>query len=191
MFPVPGAYSLYADWKTRVNRTWQDFRTYIGWESATAKKQDMLKTIMGSPTAQVPGAAPTPTTPPGTDAKTPANSETQQPTGQSSSPQKDPATPTVQNADLQRFLPPLPPAGSMTLNLSTFHRTFRKHYKGIPQDIPRGALIVKGLIEVVGERGKINMDVKAIYDPKVGKYTAMEVKTRDFREHRQHPKGGP
>jgi hypothetical protein len=196
LVPSPVAHSLYVDGKTRAWRSWQDFRTYIGWESDIEKRLNVKRKRDALGISATPGLPSSPTSPgtsssPASDAKSTANDAPKQPVGPTSSPQQEPATQGEQNAASHRFLPSLPTVGSMTLNLSVFHQTFRRQYKGPPKDIPRGALQVSGLIEVIGAKGKLDIDVRAIYDPKDGKYKSVDLTPRHFKEHRQRPRGGP
>ncbi|KAF2650216.1 hypothetical protein K491DRAFT_707704 [Lophiostoma macrostomum CBS 122681] len=191
LVPLPVAHSLYVDGKSRAWTSWQDFRTYIGWESDATKKQQALKKILATPGLPSPPTSPSASSTPAPNEKSHANEAPQQPVAPTSSPQKEPATSGEQNAAFHRFLPSLPSTGDMTLNLSAFHQTFRRYNKGPPRNIPRGALQVSGLIEVIGNKGKMDIDVRAIYDPKDGQYKAVDMTPRNFKEHRQRPRGGP
>ncbi|KAF2836338.1 hypothetical protein M501DRAFT_987504 [Patellaria atrata CBS 101060] len=90
---------------------------------------------------------------------------------------KDVALPDSDMPTAPRFLP-------------FFLLNFFKEYKR-PIDIPRGAVLVTGLVSVNGTFALLTLDVNAIYDPKENKTTIASIKKRSLRAKQQRPKGGP
>lgn len=200
LYPSAVANSLYADTRQKAGRAWQDFRSYIGWEDKTQKKQEALARILTPPSlppnfqSGAPSSANTPASSP--TGATPAENAAQQqaastdPTS-STPPQKDPLTSTPSGNGFERFLPSLPPPTNMTLDLSTFRASFKKEHQGLQMQPPRGTFIVTGLVEVIGDRARMTLDVAGAYDPRIGKYVMIRAGLRSITDYRQHPKGGP
>ncbi|KAF2435846.1 hypothetical protein EJ08DRAFT_729712 [Tothia fuscella] len=57
-------------------------------------------------------------------------------------------------------------------------------------DPPRGTIVVSGLIEVVGSKGKSTFDVAAAWDPKANDFVASGWKHRKYTPKMQSPRGG-
>lgn len=196
LFPTAVANSLYADTKVKVIRSWNDFRTYIGFEDKSQERRKSLSQILTSPPLPPKPNSPTSTTPSGSSSDTtPSASNTQQSETQASPPpsQKDPTTQALgKNTSLERFLPSLPPPTNMTPNLVVFWLNFRKEMQKNLVHIqpPRGTFMVSGLVEIIGDRARMTLDVAAAYDPRIGKYVMLRAKMRSITEHRQYPKGG-
>lgn len=72
-----------------------------------------------------------------------------------------------------------------------FHSTLSKQWNPKKMEPPRGTFVVQGLVEVRGGRGRMLFDVQACYDPKVGKYVAVNAGVRNFKRWNQAPRGGP
>ena len=90
--------------------------------------------------------------------------------------------------------PPLPsipqPSGDLSSSLSSFKSTLARTWKPAGMPPPRGTFLVSGLVEVIGSKGLIVMDVKAAYHPEQQTWPAMVLKVRRISPHKQSPKGG-
>ncbi|KAF2261827.1 hypothetical protein CC78DRAFT_619021 [Lojkania enalia] len=204
LVPTAVANSVYADSKMRLGKQWQAIKKYFGWgESKQDKNTPMQITVTPTPSSalQEPVPKPPPTTPSKVPASTPPDSETQQQqTPPSAAPSesldsKQPAAPLEDPFyELKGFKLPSPSA-AVTIDLSAFRQTFRKNYKppwtNVMDDPPRGTFVVSGLIEIIGDKAKMTLDVSAAYDPKIGKFVALAAKTRSIVDYKQKPKGGP
>ena len=90
--------------------------------------------------------------------------------------------------------PPLPsipqPSGDMSSALSSFKSTLARTWKpaGIPP--PRGTFLVSGLVEVIGSKGLIVLDVHAAYHPEQQVWAGFMMKVRRISPHKQSPRGG-
>lgn len=69
-----------------------------------------------------------------------------------------------------------------------FWQMTRKHQPSYGIEPPRGTLIVSGLVEVCGDRGRMTIDVTSIYDPKKGQYVKIFAKLRNVEFNKQYPK---
>lgn len=56
---------------------------------------------------------------------------------------------------------------------------------------PRGSLVVQGLVEIKGSKGRIMFDVQSCYDPKESKFVTVNAGMRSTKRWNQAPKGGP
>lgn len=188
LHPRAAAGALYEDTKRKAERSWNDFAVYIGW----AEKTDALtfQQTMQQITGTSPPASPaSPVVPPATTA--PASSfgasmpgATQQPSGQPS----PPAAGTSKDLGIA-----LPNAKALTLDLGQFRQEFHKanHKHAHRLYLPRGAFGVRALIEIFGARGRVTLNIVAIYDPKAEQYIGMHVNVWNQMAIHQTPKGGP
>ncbi|KAF1932042.1 uncharacterized protein M421DRAFT_55160 [Didymella exigua CBS 183.55] len=185
LYPTAAAGAVYEDTKKKAVRSWNEFEVYMGWaEKTTVPTVQQTIQQVGNTTPP-----PSPATPPGTAA--PASpfgaalpGATQQPAGQPS----PPAAGT--GKDLASIT--LPDAKALTLDLGQFRKEFHKaNHKGVQHHIPRGAFGVFALIEVCGSKARLTMNVLGIYDPKVGRYVAMNANVWNQVANRQSPRGGP
>ncbi|KAF2118124.1 hypothetical protein BDV96DRAFT_569283 [Lophiotrema nucula] len=196
LMPTTAAHSLYLDTKTKVWKQWYDFKQFVGWEETKGSKAKSSPQIPGLPFPPT-GA---PSTKQNASATTPsvatpsATSETHQhPESGSPSPgaQKDPNSP-LGNPAYERFGIVLPDPQAVKLDMTTFRMAFRKQYKPPTwEEPPRGSFLVHGLIEIIGSRGKMTLDVAGAYDPRIGQYVALRVRLRSILDYKQKPKGGP
>ena len=62
-----------------------------------------------------------------------------------------------------------------------FHHTLTVHRKRYPEDIPRGACLTEGSLEIVGENGILVVHVSGIYDMAKDNYTSVGIQTESFR----------
>jgi hypothetical protein len=199
LLPTAVASSLYADGRVKVARSWSDFRSYMGWEDESTKKnkEALAKILSSQPLYPNPNAAspkPTPSTPDSTPTPSATGAPQQQPANPAStptpSPQKEQAISALGGTGLDRFLPALPPPTNLTLNLTGFRMNLMKKHKQYTMSPPRGTFIVSGLIEIIGDRARMTLDVSAYYDPKQGKYVFLKAQLRNITDYRQYPKGG-
>lgn len=192
LVPTAVANSLYADTKKKVGKTWQDLRVYLGWEdSSKTKVQRMLAQF---PPPQLPTEPQTPTNAPASSPAPSTTSDAHQtpaPSPSPSPPEKEPASSTPGDPAYERFGIALPKPTALTLDLSTFRQAFRKEHKHVKMQPPRGTFMVSGLVEIIGEKARMTLDVSAAYDPKIGKFVMLTARLRSFTEYRQNPKGGP
>ncbi|KAJ4372220.1 hypothetical protein N0V83_003994 [Neocucurbitaria cava] len=185
LFPTEAATALYQDTKRKAELIWRGFKAYIGWEEKYEPEtvQQLVQRIGASPSSTSPPAKPMKPAVPNPSPVTPAT-DTQQP---SVSPSVAPADGPAKDVGFV-----LPDPKKLTLDLSQFRQDFRKSFGQLPMQVPRGSVIVRGLIEVYGERARLTLNVVAVYDPKSGRYTGVRAHLfNHLIPHRQHPKGGP
>jgi len=184
--PTATATSLFMDTKRRADRSWRGFKEYMGWkETANSPTAQGFFTQMpappSSPKSPAPTTASTTSTPP-SESSAAGDAETKDLT--STSPPGKGIT--------ERFGAALPdPTVVPTMNLAYFRAMFRKNNKQTNMSPPRGTFMVGGLIEIIGERAKMTLDVAAFYDPKVGRYVMLKARVRSITDYKQSPKGGP
>lgn len=190
LFPTAVANSLYADSKGKLGRIWVDFKVYIGWEEPKESRtqlQQMLASLPPNhpPFGRQPTASTSPSAPP-----TPLTGGGLQPSPSG----KEPAPSNGEDsAYYDRFGFGLPKPTALTLDLSTFRHSFVREYRqnGVKPQPPRGTFMVTGLVEVLGDRARITLDVAAAYDPKAGKFVMLGARLRTLTVYRQNPRGGP
>ncbi|KAF1992614.1 hypothetical protein K402DRAFT_399701 [Aulographum hederae CBS 113979] len=71
-----------------------------------------------------------------------------------------------------------------------FFSSLVKNQKKFSRDPPRGTIVVSGLIEILGSKARITLDVTAAYDPKRNEYVVISAAPRQFTRKVQVPKGG-
>jgi hypothetical protein len=195
LFPSAVANSLYADSKTKLGRTWVDFKVYMGWEQPKKNRTQLQQMIASLPPNHPPfSPQPTASTTPSPASPTPPTSGALPPSASPSVPAEEPTPPTGEDsAYYDRFGLSLPKPAALTLDLSTFRHTFSKeHRKNVMKmQPPRGTFMVSGLVEIIGERARMTLDVAAAYDPKLGKFVMLQAKLRTLTPYRQDPRGGP
>ncbi|KAF2636368.1 hypothetical protein P280DRAFT_378860, partial [Massarina eburnea CBS 473.64] len=185
LVPTAVAHSVYQDSKSRADGLWQGFKNYLGWQE-TSKPDAAQKLLTQFP-------MPPPSSPKSPAPSTTASSTASPPPAPSTA--EDSAKPSTTPSPLsnpanERFGLALPdPTKVPTLNLSHFRRTLHQHHKQTHMSAPRGAFFVRGLIEIVGERAKMTLDVTAAYDPKLGKYVMLSVRLRQVKDFHQRPRG--
>ncbi|PSN69597.1 hypothetical protein BS50DRAFT_291557 [Corynespora cassiicola Philippines] len=195
LWPAPAATAVYDDAKRRAWRLWRNFKIYVGWEKkhSISDFNQMLSGPGGamfpyipkpldSPNTKSPdplSPSPTPPTDGGPQQRTTAPSD--------HSPRKDPST-TLSDATakLTKISVPLPAVNSGILRQQ--YAILRQPYKPQP---PRGTFLVTGLVEIIGQKARMTLDVSAAYDPRIGKFVTLDAKMRSLVNFRQEPKGGP
>jgi hypothetical protein len=183
LHPTGVSTAIYQDTKRRASLTWNSLKTYMGWEetSQAGTAQGVVQRVLANPPFPTSYGAPT-TTPPLTPTPSSPNAEvSQQPTA-STSPGETPATDAG-------FV--LPDPKSLTLDLSHFRSYFQRAARPQHVDAPRGTVAVIGLIEIWGDRARVTLNVAAFYDPKQGKYVALQARVWNLVNLRQQPRGGP
>ncbi|KAI9840249.1 MAG: hypothetical protein M1837_001832 [Sclerophora amabilis] len=86
--------------------------------------------------------------------------------------------------------PPLPQSsGQLNSAIGAFKQTFASTWSPLHFDIPRGSILVSGLVEINGSRAMSSVDVTAAYNPKTRQWAAVSIRLRSFREKTQKPKG--
>jgi hypothetical protein len=182
LMPTTVANSVYSDLKRRMYASWLDLRKYAGFEVKGSAVQNMFKGIPPPP----PGI-PTSTT------QTPAAPSTPVPTVPSDAEkQVQPPSPSIPtNSALEKLGLTLPDPGQVpTMNLAYFRLMLMKNRKPMQIEPPRGTFVVSGLIELIGEKAKMTLDITAVYDPNIAKYIMMDMKVRSMTKYKQRPRGG-
>jgi hypothetical protein len=89
-------------------------------------------------------------------------------------------------------LPSIVPRGeSKPVTLALFLHNLRKNRGSTAIEPPRGSVVVTGLIEVIGTRGRTTLDVSAAFDPPSDEYVLWSWRPRRIQPKSQRPKGGP
>lgn len=181
--PTAVAKSVYEDSWRRATRIWQDTKKNMGWEEKSSPDtvQKIVSSINPIPPAADASPSPTASASPPSPTSTPPNQQSSTVSPVSSS--KEPS--------IEAFGLPLPTMAVPTMDIRFFHGTWKKNRKHDPPVAPRGAVIVSGLIDIVGEKAKMTLDVYAAYDPKARKYVLIDIKLRSMKQWQQSPKGGP
>ncbi|CAI6282603.1 unnamed protein product [Periconia digitata] len=176
LFPIAIARAFYEDSWRRISKMWE---TQPGLGGTEAALQAMIRA------RQI------------TSGSTPPTS----PTSASASPTSTPTS--EQQAAMPRSPPSSDPAhdrSSVTLqtskmipimDMSFFRGKWLKNRPREQPQPPRGTFVVSGLIDIVGDKAKMTVDVFAAYDPKSAKYVIITIKPRTLKEWTQRPKGGP
>ncbi|KAF1975223.1 hypothetical protein BU23DRAFT_552630 [Bimuria novae-zelandiae CBS 107.79] len=182
LMPTGVMNSVYYDMKRRMFASWQDFKRYTGLEETRPTAQSVIKglplppAVPVSPT-QTPSAPNTPAAPASADTEKQVTS---------------PLPPSPSNSALEKLGLSLPgPEQVPTMDLSYFRQIFRKYHKHMAIEPPRGTFIVSGLVEIIGDRAKMTLDVMSLYDPNVGKYVLLQARVRSITPYKQRPRGGP
>ncbi|KAI9784817.1 MAG: hypothetical protein M1839_001547 [Geoglossum umbratile] len=127
-------------------------------------------------------------------ASAPSTSDSPEPSGETST--KDvPSRASTAESPSKDVLPPLPPipqANEYTsVPVSAFRNTLKRTWRPAAPVVPRGSIIVSGLVEVIGTKSVCVIDVRAAYNPAKSKWEVVQIGTRRLQEHSQAPKGGP
>ncbi|KAF2456811.1 hypothetical protein BDY21DRAFT_346158 [Lineolata rhizophorae] len=89
-------------------------------------------------------------------------------------------------------LPKLQSIPPSNVALSIFASTLRRRWKHPERMIlPRGCVVVNGLVEVVGTKARCTMEVSAVFDPKMNKYMISGLLLKRIQDNEQPPRGGP
>lgn len=86
----------------------------------------------------------------------------------------------------------------LPIAIHVFSSTLSKSWNPKTLEPPRGGLVVQGLVEVRGSKGRMLFDVQSCYDPHGGqsgvgasKFVHVNLGVRGFKRWRQSPRGGP
>lgn len=172
---------VYQDIKRKIGLSWKGFRQYVGFDAKSEPEtvQGVIqKAFVTPPTPSSTGIATTPTVPSPPAAATPTDKQPAETASPLDAPAKD-----VGFA--------LPDPKKLTLDLTQFRQDFRKSVKPLAVQPPRGTFMVIGMIEIHGDRARMTLNVSAAYDPKQGRYVALQAAVWNVVPHRQSPKGGP
>lgn len=185
--PTGAANAVSQDVQRRASRFLKDFKAYFGWDEKTTATSVPLglppiPINILSPSSRA--AASSDATPNPSATSSPPDTAHQSTTSASASP-----APVGAPSSTLKFL--LPDPKTLRMDLAHFRRDLAKGTKPSTLQSPRGSFYVKGIIEVHGSRARVTFNTTAVYDPKQGKYIAMNVGIFNFKEHRQSPKGGP
>lgn len=125
---------------------------------------------------------------PETDSGMPAESSSFKPT-----PDRRPARDGSSNiAKLLPSTPTIPDLGDDSLSIvDAFKKTFAKTWKPAYAPPERGTVIFSGMVEIVGPKGFVVLDVRAAYHPVESRWTQMELSLRRAQLRKQGPRGGP
>lgn len=86
----------------------------------------------------------------------------------------------------------LPPAShDLPIAMHVFRHSLAKAWNPKKPELPRGTVLIQGLVEVKGGRGRILFDVESAYDPRQGKFVQVNAGVRGVKKWKQSPKGGP
>jgi hypothetical protein len=89
-------------------------------------------------------------------------------------------------------LPSIIPRGeSKPVTFAVFLHNLQKNRGSTSIEPPRGSVVVTGLIEVIGTKGRTTLDVSAAFDPPSDEYVLWSWKPRRIQPKSQRPKGGP
>jgi hypothetical protein len=183
--PTATATSLYMDVKRRADMSWREFKKYLGWKETAPTAQRILTQMPAPPSSP---NSPAPTTASTTSTPPPAASSS----GDSQTKDSRSTSPSPSKGITERFGASLPdPTVVPTMDLAYFRAMFRKNNKQTNISPPRGTFMVGGLIEIIGERAKMTLDVAAFYDPKTARYVMLKARVRSITDYKQSPKGGP
>ncbi|KAF2869524.1 hypothetical protein BDV95DRAFT_577595 [Massariosphaeria phaeospora] len=190
LVPTAAANSLYGDTRVKVSRKWRELKRYVGWD---------VKPQSTAPWTLVTGVPDSPSTgshsPRAATANSPAGSPLAPSTTNDHQAQSAPPTPSSQKESTPALSssPDAPKRINIVLpNLSFFRRSFQKQYHPLrDMQPPRGTFIMHGLIEIIGTKARMTVDVAAVYDPKTARYIMLTAKMRSLTDLKQVPKGGP
>ena len=181
LYPTGASTAIYQDTKRRVSLTWNSLKTYMGWEGTpqAGTAQDVVQRVFANPPVTTSSGASTPT-------PSPAPSSPTKEVSQQSTASASPGETRTKDAGFM-----LPDPKSLTLDLNQFRSDLRRASK--PQHMygPRGTFAVIGLVEVWGDRARVTLNVTAFYDPKQGRYVALQGRVWNLVSLRQSPRGGP
>jgi hypothetical protein len=179
--PTAVASAVYKDTTRRAAKSWKTMKVYMGWdqESQTETVQQLVQRISANPRSSVTSAVPSSTNP-----FSPTSAKDTQ------SPAASPAPADEPTKDIGIILPD---PKSMTLDLTQFRQDFRRASisKPFPLIATRGSIILRGLVEVHGDRVRMTLMVNAAYDVQLGKYTDVKIGAWNIAAQRQSPRGGP
>jgi hypothetical protein len=181
LYPTEVANALYEDVKRKIELSWKYAKASIGLGEKPEPEtvQSVVQSVFAKP----------PTSPTAGESVTSTGISPPTATAVGSNGTTDPASRSSSQAKELGFA--LPDPKTLTLDLTTFRQDIRKNFKTYKVQPPRGTFHVLGLIEVYGERGRITLQVSAHYDPKQGRYVAVNAAIFNLVDRFQRPKGGP
>ncbi|PVI08098.1 hypothetical protein DM02DRAFT_579222 [Periconia macrospinosa] len=186
LMPTAVAKSVGEDSWRRAVSLWEEAKKQMGWEPKSGP--DTVQTIIFpmKPTSSTSNpSTPSRTAP---SAPTPASSSSA-----SSSEQQSAASPSSpsNNPAYEGFGISLPkPEQLPIMDMRFFRGKWLERRKRGPPQLPRGVVKVSGMIEIIGEKAKANVDVIAAYDPASDKYVWISIGPRELKYWTQKPKGG-
>ncbi|KAF2754320.1 hypothetical protein EJ05DRAFT_521069 [Pseudovirgaria hyperparasitica] len=74
---------------------------------------------------------------------------------------------------------------------STFARHFVEGTRAPRSEAPRGTVVLRGTVEVVGNKSVVISQVIGVYDPKQNNLRSVNIKIQDIRPRSLRPRGGP
>jgi hypothetical protein len=179
VFPIAALYGTYEYTRVLFRDIWKDIN---GKESAS-NKQLAIKDAPQKPTLPFTDDNP---------ASTHSESEPAPESSKTSS--RGSASPTEKKVGRTGWSLPSPVqtlssqerSNAMKAFMINFFRKWR-HFSGEP---PRGAVCLKGLLSVDGEKGRANFFVVAYYEPKTDKYLELDWRIMSIHPKIQKPRGG-
>ncbi|KAF1912343.1 hypothetical protein BDU57DRAFT_458317 [Ampelomyces quisqualis] len=181
LLPKNAANAVYQDITRKAALSWRNFKLYSGWSEKpeSEKVQSMVQGMTAGGDAKA-GTGPTSIST-GTSAAAAAAAATD-----SKQPAETPSSLSSQAKELGFILPD---PKQLTLDLKQFRQDFRKGSKELSTQPPRGTVVVKGLIEVYGEKARLTWQVVGCYDPKISRYVKLDMALFNVIPHKQSPRG--
>jgi len=199
LFPDAALRSSLASVRYQFDMQANKIRHLLGLEQSFDQEALRMRAALQQDPNAKPGpktkSSPNPETPTQTTADSSKTSEKRD-TSSSPEPSSQKATtPSATGAEQTKV--PLPKLPSLTPGSDTkpvtfllFLQNMQKNAKAVSIDPPRGTIVVQGLIEVVGTKGRTTLDVAAAYDPKSDDYQVASWKLKSAAKKSQSPKGG-
>ena len=100
------------------------------------------------------------------------------------------------SGDRKWYMPSVKPGSSaepmeQVIAASIFAHTLQKgRQTGNKPEPPRGTFVISGLVQMRGTRAAITFDVQAFYDPKMSRFTTVNVAPKALKRWTQSPRGG-
>ena len=99
---------------------------------------------------------------------------------------------TADAAKVLSVVPSIPePQGSVAAAMHAFRTTLAKNWKPLDIPLPRGCLLISGLVELHGAKGICTLDVHAAYNPVEKIFPVIKIRARRLQPRTQGPAGGP
>ncbi|KAK4565357.1 hypothetical protein LTR86_003974 [Recurvomyces mirabilis] len=200
LWPTATAESLWATTKVLAGIQYRRAKQALGWEGKDPfspeerykHAMDLLAKQQQARERKEVGNTQTP------DGSTPTGTVV---TSTNSSATPDTTKPTTASSPSDKKLPwtlsvPMPNVSSLgtatdlPIAMHVFNHALSKNWNPKKAEPPRGTFVVQGLVEIRGQRGRMLFDVQSAYDPKAGKYVAVNAGARNFKKWNQAPKGG-
>jgi hypothetical protein len=181
LYPTEVAHALYQDTKRKAELSWKVLRAQMGWEEPPAPEtvRSVVQRVLANPA--LPPSAGSSSAPTATSHAASGAPDSKQSTESASS--------LSSQSNELGFV--LPDPKTLMLDLSSFRQNFRKSFKPLQVQAPRGTFMVLGLVEIRGTRASITLNVSAAYDPKQGRFVGLKATVWNMIEYKQSPKGGP